>query len=74
MTVTAKDLSGLKAISTCILPTYDTTLPSGRLSPDFVTTSHPHILKASLVATDESELVEQKVMYYGNYYLYTSPV
>ena len=59
MTVTATDSAGLKAYSTCSLQNYDTTPPSGRLTSQFSTTSHPHVLRASLVATNDSELTVQ---------------
>ena len=57
----------LKAYSTCSLQNYDTTPPSGRLTSQFSTTSHPHVLRASLVATNDSELTVQKVSHYKIY-------
>ncbi|XP_035696857.1 uncharacterized protein LOC118430254 [Branchiostoma floridae] len=53
-TVTGTNSGGGNAKVTCELPTYDVTLPGGRVTPDFLTTSHPSILRASAVAHDDS--------------------
>ncbi|CAH1277633.1 Hypp9726 [Branchiostoma lanceolatum] len=58
-TVTAKNSGGGDAKVTCELPTYDVTLPGGRVTPDFLTTSHPNILRASAVAHDDSEIIQK---------------
>ncbi|XP_019642103.1 PREDICTED: uncharacterized protein LOC109483513 [Branchiostoma belcheri] len=50
----------LTSLVTCELPTYDLTLPGGRVTPDFLSTSHPGILRASAVALDDAALVNQK--------------
>ncbi|XP_070562334.1 uncharacterized protein [Ptychodera flava] len=59
-TVTAiNDGDGSVALQ-CEIPTYDTTVPMGRVTPDFRTTSHPGILRASSVITDDSQLILKK--------------
>ncbi|XP_066289112.1 uncharacterized protein [Branchiostoma lanceolatum] len=56
-TVTGTNSGGGDAKVTCELPTYDVTLPGGRVTPDFLTTSHPNILRASAVAHDDSVIL-----------------
>eukprot|EP00058_Branchiostoma_floridae_P003027 XP_002588515.1 hypothetical protein BRAFLDRAFT_79470 [Branchiostoma floridae] len=58
-TVTAENSGGGDARVTCELPTYDVTLPGGRVTPDFLTTSHPNILRASAVAFDDSKIIQK---------------
>eukprot|EP00058_Branchiostoma_floridae_P000530 XP_002586018.1 hypothetical protein BRAFLDRAFT_110184 [Branchiostoma floridae] len=58
-TVTAENSGGGDAKVTCELSTYDVTLPGGRVTPDFLTTSHPSILRASAVAFDDSEIIQK---------------
>ncbi|XP_067658325.1 uncharacterized protein [Haliotis asinina] len=41
---------------TCSIPTYDITPPGGRLTADFLTTSNPSELRASLVVYEDSVL------------------
>ncbi|XP_078658229.1 uncharacterized protein LOC144903712 [Branchiostoma floridae x Branchiostoma belcheri] len=59
-TVTATNSAQQTSLVTCELPTYDVTLPGGRVTPDFLSTSHPGILRASAVALDDAALVNQK--------------
>ncbi|XP_078658231.1 uncharacterized protein LOC144903714 [Branchiostoma floridae x Branchiostoma belcheri] len=59
-TVTATNSAQLTSLVTCELPTYDLTPPGGRVTPDFLSTSHPGILRASAVALDDAALVNQK--------------
>ena len=59
--VSATNSMGLSATSTCHLPTYDMTLPVGRVTPDFRSTSHPGLLHGSALAFDDSVIVEKKV-------------
>ncbi|XP_070573761.1 uncharacterized protein [Ptychodera flava] len=59
-TVKATDSAGNMAMATCSLPTYDVTLPGGRVTPDFYSTSRPDVLRASAVVYDDSPLVSQK--------------
>ncbi|XP_078585864.1 uncharacterized protein LOC144867675 [Branchiostoma floridae x Branchiostoma japonicum] len=59
-TVTASNSAQQTSLATCELPTYDVTLPGGRVTPDFISTSHPGILRASAVALDDSVLINQK--------------
>ncbi|XP_078575698.1 uncharacterized protein LOC144861600 [Branchiostoma floridae x Branchiostoma japonicum] len=59
-TVTATNSAQQTSLATCELPTYDVTLPGGRVTPDFISTSHPGILRASAVALDDSVLINQK--------------
>ncbi|XP_078573994.1 uncharacterized protein LOC144860567 isoform X3 [Branchiostoma floridae x Branchiostoma japonicum] len=59
-TVTATNSAQQTSLATCELPTYDVTLPGGRVTPDFISTSHPSILRSSAVALDDAALVNQK--------------
>ncbi|XP_070573717.1 uncharacterized protein [Ptychodera flava] len=59
-TVKATDSANNVAMATCSLPTYDVTLPGGRVTPDFHSTSRPDVLRASAVVYDDSPLVSQK--------------
>ncbi|XP_070573744.1 uncharacterized protein [Ptychodera flava] len=59
-TVQATDSANNAAVATCLLPTYDVTLPEGRVTPEFHTTSRHDILRASAVVYDDSELNSQK--------------
>ncbi len=59
-TVYAMNDDGGTSIATCSLPTFDITLPTGRITPDFISTSHPHILRASAVVYDDSVILMQK--------------
>ena len=60
-TITAKNNAGMAAYSQCELPTYDMTLPTGRVIPTFRTSSHPDILQSSVFMTEDSEITETKV-------------
>ncbi|KAI8516746.1 hypothetical protein Bbelb_053270, partial [Branchiostoma belcheri] len=59
-TVTGTNSGGGNAKVTCQLPTYDVTLPGGRVTPDFFSTSHPNILRASAVAHDDSAILQKR--------------
>ena len=59
--VKAKNSMGLSAMTSCELPTYDMTLPEGRITADFSSTSHPELLQGSALALDDSVIVTQKV-------------
>ncbi|CAH1249045.1 SELE [Branchiostoma lanceolatum] len=59
-TVTAANSEGASASVTCGLDYYDLSPPAGRVNPDFFTTSHPNVLKATGMAVDETPLVEKK--------------
>ncbi|XP_066275501.1 uncharacterized protein [Branchiostoma lanceolatum] len=59
-TVTGTNSGGGDAKVTCELPTFDVTLPGGRVTPDFITTSHPSILRASAVAHDDSAILQKR--------------
>ncbi|XP_038050728.1 uncharacterized protein LOC119723897 [Patiria miniata] len=59
-TVHAMNNGGGTATATCSLPTFDITLPTGRITPDFTSTSHPYILRAAAVVYDDSVLLMQK--------------
>ena len=45
--VKAQNSMGLSSTTSCQLPTYDMTLPEGRVTPDFSSTSHPGLLQGS---------------------------
>ncbi|XP_038050876.1 uncharacterized protein LOC119724026 [Patiria miniata] len=59
-TVYAMNNGGGTSTATCSLPTFDITLPTGRITPDFTSTSHPHILRASAVVYDDSIILMQQ--------------
>ena len=54
--VHAENSAGVRATATCILPTFDVTLPTGRLHSEFTSTSNPTTIKASVVMHEDSEL------------------
>ena len=58
-TVTASNNGGGNATVSCEIPTYDVTLPAGRIEPAFRSTSHPYILEATAVVYDDSEIIDQ---------------
>nr|XP_006817093.1 PREDICTED: uncharacterized protein LOC100376421 [Saccoglossus kowalevskii] len=58
-TVKATNSAKSTSMATCVLPTYDTTLPSGRILSTFKSTSRPDILKGSVVITDDSPISVQ---------------
>lgn len=58
MTMYAENSAGTRSRVNCWLLTYDTTLPTGRITPDFSTTSNPTIIKASALAHDDSPIEE----------------
>nr|XP_006820036.1 PREDICTED: uncharacterized protein LOC102804939 [Saccoglossus kowalevskii] len=58
-TATLSNQGDLSITATCDLQTYDLTIPSGRVTPDFLSSSHPSILRASSVINEDSELTSQ---------------
>ena len=60
-TVTASNSAGGKSTATCSIPTYDVTLPMGRIEPAFRTTSNPSILESTSVLYDDSEIISEQV-------------
>ena len=52
---------GLSAVTSCELPTYDMTLPEGRITPDFRSTSHRELLQGSVLALDDSVIRTHQV-------------
>ncbi|KAL5014713.1 hypothetical protein ScPMuIL_008983 [Solemya velum] len=61
MTVTCTNDAGDSATISCRLPSYDVTVPSGRFSAAFTSTSNPHVLLASVVVFEDSILTEARV-------------
>ncbi|XP_070574642.1 uncharacterized protein [Ptychodera flava] len=59
-TIKATNSAKAVAMATCYIPTYDRTLPGGRITPDFKSTSRPNVLRASAVVHDDSILIDQK--------------
>ncbi|ESO82597.1 hypothetical protein LOTGIDRAFT_236952 [Lottia gigantea] len=55
-TVVGRNSGGGSATVTCSLPTYDVSLPGGRFTTEFVTSSNPRVLKASVVVFEDSDL------------------
>ena len=64
-TVVAKNTQGLKTVLECSLPTYDITLPSGRMEANYIKTSHPNKISSSMVVIDDSALVEEQYVAVG---------
>ncbi|XP_053407458.1 uncharacterized protein LOC123547213 isoform X2 [Mercenaria mercenaria] len=56
--VKAKNSQGLESISQCSLDTYDSTLPDGRVEHSYTFSSHPNKIIASVIAFEDSPLVE----------------
>ncbi|XP_069134676.1 uncharacterized protein [Argopecten irradians] len=56
-TVKARNTQGLEAFSYCMLPTYDTTIPDGRVDPSYKFSSHPNKISGTVVTFDDSTLV-----------------
>ena len=62
----------MEQIVQCELPTYDVTLPSGRVEANHMKTSHPGELSAAMIIIDDSVIVEQLAavgvgeFYYGH--------
>ncbi|XP_070572594.1 uncharacterized protein [Ptychodera flava] len=59
-TITAVNSASATSKATCGLPTYDVTLPGGRVTADFKSTSNPNVLKASSVALDDSVITQRE--------------
>ena len=59
-TIRARNSGGGTATATCYLPTYDVTVPGGRVDAAFSSTSHPNILKASAVVHEDSDILARK--------------
>ncbi|XP_033121447.1 uncharacterized protein LOC117120538 [Anneissia japonica] len=54
-TIKVTNNEGLVSRTTCSIHTYDVTLPAGRLTPGFLSTSRPDILRCSTLVFDDSE-------------------
>ena len=59
--VKAQNSMGLSAVTSCELSTYDMTLPEGRITPDFRSTSHREVLQGSALALDDSVITTHQV-------------
>ncbi|KAI0241220.1 hypothetical protein LSAT2_032838 [Lamellibrachia satsuma] len=59
--VKAQNSMGLSSTTSCQLPTYDMTLPEGRITPDFSSTSHPGLLQGSALVLDDSVVVREMI-------------
>ncbi|XP_060596420.1 uncharacterized protein LOC132750448 [Ruditapes philippinarum] len=57
-TVYAENSAGSRAKVACMLPTYDTTEPTARITPGFLSTSNPNVIKASILVHDDTELTK----------------
>ncbi|XP_033747032.1 uncharacterized protein LOC117332256 [Pecten maximus] len=55
-TVKARNTQGLEAFSYCMLPTYDTSVPDGRIDPSYSFSSHPNKISGTVVVFDDSTL------------------
>ncbi|XP_070573548.1 uncharacterized protein [Ptychodera flava] len=60
-TVKATNSAEQSSMVTCLLPTYDVTLPEGRIVSEFYSTSRPDVIRFSAVAFDDSPIVNQKI-------------
>ncbi|KAK3612527.1 hypothetical protein CHS0354_024500 [Potamilus streckersoni] len=60
-TMYAENSAGIRSSVACQLETYDVTLPGGRFSADFIRSSNPTTLKASVVVIDDSKLEKIQV-------------
>ncbi len=54
-----KNSEGSRSIATCYIPTYDITLPIGRVDRESKFTSNTRIVRGSAVVHDDSEIVQQ---------------
>lgn len=60
-TMFAENDAGERSQAFCELETYDVTLPGGRCTEDFISTSNPAVLKASVVVYEDSPIVLTQV-------------
>ncbi|VDH98959.1 Hypothetical predicted protein [Mytilus galloprovincialis] len=60
-TMYAQNDAGERSMATCSLNTYDVTLPGGRFTADFLSTSNPAVMKASVVVYEDSDIVLTQV-------------
>ena len=60
-TVWAENGSGERSKAICSLLSYDITEPTGRLAADFISTSNPAVLRASVVTAEDSTLTVTQV-------------
>ena len=68
-TVWAENSSGRRSKVTCSLLTYDITEPTGKITSDFLISSNPAVLRASVVITEDSTLtLTQVAVGYGKGY------
>ena len=61
-TITATNSMGLSSSVQCLLPNYDVTLPAGRFTLAFKSTSRTDTLDASLFIADDSPIIDEKVV------------
>ncbi|XP_052081925.1 uncharacterized protein LOC127719726 isoform X2 [Mytilus californianus] len=60
-TMYAQNDAGVRSMATCSLNTYDVTLPGGRFTEDFLSTSNPSVMKAFVVVYEDSDIVLTQV-------------
>lgn len=60
-TVIVANEAGNSVRATCSLPTYDMTIPGGRMTESFRSTSNPRILKGTVTVYDDSVIAESNV-------------
>ncbi|XP_076085326.1 uncharacterized protein LOC143056125 [Mytilus galloprovincialis] len=60
-TMYAQNDAGARSMATCSLNTYDVTLPGGRFTEDFLSTSNPAVMRASVVVYEDSDIVLTQV-------------
>lgn len=57
-TMSGENSAGARSSVYCSLETYDTTLPTGRITSEFRSTSNPTTIKISALVHDDSAIVE----------------
>ncbi|KAK3094096.1 hypothetical protein FSP39_024081 [Pinctada imbricata] len=64
-TLKAVNNQGLETYTDCMLNTYDNTVPDGRVDPSFIYSSHPDTLSATIIAFDDSPLMNKHLVGLG---------
>ncbi|KAK7493720.1 hypothetical protein BaRGS_00015049 [Batillaria attramentaria] len=65
--VSATNCQGLEFTAMCSIPTYDCTVPDGRVDAGYRCTSHPSELSARVIFYDDSELVKRSLAHAVGY-------
>ncbi|VDI41391.1 Hypothetical predicted protein [Mytilus galloprovincialis] len=57
----AENDSGQRSRASCYLATYDVTLPGGRFQEEYITSSNPAVMRASITVYEDSDLQQSMV-------------